>query len=185
MEEFRLCEDDRERRLAHGLHLDSESAQGRRVVRRGLHCPVCIMYLQSGFNLPLEVYRRWFGLTSASTVAEYRAASEGAQSYWLDHMCNGGVCLHLVDWRCGFSIAPEHPVEHDPDVEAFDAKVRKCFTALVAKAPLAEKLEKLRLICGRRHMVFAGETYSNPKQCAEAGGQWGKKIRVFADEDSF
>jgi hypothetical protein len=91
-----------------------------------------------------------------------------------------------VDWECGFSIAPAHPVEeHDPDVEAFNENVRKCFTALVAKAPLAENLGKLRLICGRRHMVFAGKTYSDPKKCAEAGGQSGKKARVFVDEDAF
>jgi hypothetical protein len=141
------------------------------------------MYLSSGFNLPLDLYRQWFGLSPTSTVADYRAASEGAKSYWLDRMCNNGVCLHRVDWECGFSMAPAHPVEFDPDVEVFNANVRKCFTGLVAKAPLADNLGKLRLICGRRHMVFAGETYSDPKKCAEAGGQWGKKITVFADED--
>jgi hypothetical protein len=143
------------------------------------------MYLNAGLNLPLDIYRRWFGLYPTSTVGDYRAASEGAKAHWLDHMCNNGSCLHHVDWQCGFSIAPAHPVEHDPDVEEFTVNVRRCFTELVAKAPLAESIGKLRLICGRRYMAFAGETYSTPKQCAEAGGQWGKKIKVFADEENF
>ena len=37
------------------------------------------LYLQGAFNLPLELYRRWFGLSPTSTVADYRAASEGTK----------------------------------------------------------------------------------------------------------
>jgi hypothetical protein len=143
------------------------------------------MYLKTWFNFPLEMYRTWFGLKADSTVADYRAASDWAKVYWLDKMCDNGVCLHQIDWRCGFSISTEHPVEHDLDVENFDAGVRLCFTSIVTKAPLAEALGKLRLICGRRYMVFAGELYSTPRECAEAGGQWGKKLSVFTDEDSY
>jgi hypothetical protein len=85
-------------------------------------------YLQTGHNLPLETYRDWFGLKESSTVFEFRASSEGAKSYWLEKMCNNGRCLHTVDWTCGFSIGRMHPNEDgDPEVDEFDANVRRCF----------------------------------------------------------
>ena len=59
------------------------------------------------------------------------------------------------------------------------------FYVLVARAPLAETLGKLRLICGRQFMAFAGELYSKPRDCVDAGGQWGKKLKVFPDEDTY
>jgi len=144
------------------------------------------VYLQTGQNLLLKTYRDWFGLKGSSTVSEFRASSEGAKSYWLQKMCNNGRCLHTVDWMCGFSLSRMHPIEdHDPDVDEFDANVRRCFMSLAGKAPLTDTLDKLRLICGRHHMIFAGELYHTPQECAKVGGQWGARARVFADEDRY
>ena len=138
-----------------------------------------------GENLYSEYFYDWFGLKSNSTVGEYRTASIAAQKHWLKKMCHSGVCLHQIDWKCGFSISTTHPVEFDSESEDFSARVQSCFSLLTKKAPLADTLEKLRMLCGRRHMVFADKLYSTPEECAQAGGKWGEKLKVYTDEGSY
>jgi hypothetical protein len=53
------------------------------------------------------------------------------------------------------------------------------------KAPLSDPLSKLRLICGRQFMTFVDRTFSSPKECTDAGGRWGERLKVFSDEDDY
>jgi hypothetical protein len=140
-------------------------------------------YYYAGYNTYKERYLYWFGLSETSTVHDFRKASEMFQSHWMKRMCYNGVCLHSQDWECGFSLyrLGEH------DYESQNKKIDDCFLSLVDTAPLSDKLGKLRLLCGRRHMVFVGAESSihNRAGCKVAGGDWGKKAKVFADEDTY
>jgi hypothetical protein len=137
---------------------------------------IIVLYgFTQGVNVPLALYRSWFGLTGNGTVADFRSASIGDRVYWLEHMCNSGVCLHLIDWRCGF--APKYP--------EFNDRVNACFTSLASRAPLSDTLDKLRLVCGRKYMVFVDQEFSTPAACVKAGGQWGKKLRLYSDENDY
>jgi hypothetical protein len=138
-------------------------------------------YNQVGYNTYKERYLSWFGLSAASTVHDFRKSSWEFQEHWLEHMCRSGVCLHPVDWACGFTINRDD----DEEYRSQKAKIESCFIALIKTAPLSDQLGKLRLLCGRRHMIFAGEWRTKPADCEAAGGQWGKKAPLFADEDSY
>lgn len=136
-------------------------------------------------NLFKELYYDAFGLGPKDTVADFRKASPSFQERWLEKMCNGGDCLHSVDWACGFSTSKTLHSEIDTGWESFDHNVKVCFRSLVRQAPLSDSLGKLRLICGRRYMVFAGDVDASPEGCAKAGGKWGEKVQVYGDEDAY
>jgi hypothetical protein len=144
------------------------------------------MSLQTGTNLYVEYYYDLFGLGPDGTIADFRAATNASRAHWLNKMCNGGRCLHRIDWQCGFSISADMHNEADRGWRIFDEKVKACFVSLAGKAPLADTLGKVRLLCGRKYMIFAGNLDdASPSVCVNAGGQWGKKARVFGDEDVY
>ena len=129
-------------------------------------------------------------LVPTSTAEEFRAASGRAQDRWLEQMCDDGACLAPADWRCGFSSTtarPEKfntPEERDTLYRDFRRR-RDCFVGLSGKAPREDTLDKLRILCGRRHMVFIGDRDYKPVDCTAAGGEWGKKSTLFSDESRY
>jgi hypothetical protein len=133
---------------------------------------VGISSLQSCRNQYVELYYDRFGLDSKSTISDYRLGSWSARLHWLNRMCNNGVCLDPIDWKCGFSF----------DEGGILDGVNSCFIANVMNAPLADTLGKLRLLCGRKYMVFTGTLNASQDECAKAGGQWGVRARMFSDE---
>jgi len=98
--------------------------------------------------------------------------------------------LDPIDWKCGFSFT---------SIEAGDLKTetgqeklfrdirrtRICFELLATTAPTTDTLGRLRLLCGRHHMVFIGDRDYKPEDCKKVGGEWGKKRPVFSDEDRY
>jgi hypothetical protein len=132
----------------------------------------------------LERYHANFGLSAKSTALDFRAASTAARMHWLSKMCDDGECLHRVDWYCGFSIRRADS-DSESEAKVFVENVESCFLTLAKAAAATETLGKLRLICGRKHMVFAPERDVTPAQCAKEGGKWGQKIKLFADEDQY
>jgi hypothetical protein len=131
-------------------------------------------------------------LTPESAVRDFRAAAKSVRSHWLDKMCANGACLDPVDWKCGYSftsINPEEDLHTETGREVMYREiriVRDCFEKLAATSPLTDRLNKLRLLCGRHFMLFKGERSGyKPDDCVKAGGEWGKKRTVFVDEDKY
>ena len=129
-------------------------------------------------------------LTPTSTVEEFRGSSSLAQASWLEKMCDDGACLAPADWRCGFSFTSARPEElttpEGRETQHHDIRRRRdCFVDLASKAPREDTLDKLRILCGRRHMVFIGDRDYKPADCAAAGGEWGKKSTLFSDESRY
>ena len=96
---------------------------------------VALVSLQAGVNLFAEFYYDHFGLNGKSTVADFRAASATTQAHFLKSLCNDGVCLHSIDWKCGFSTSADPYNEFDTGWMDFNEGTRECFISLVRKAP--------------------------------------------------
>lgn len=51
----------------------------------------------------------------------------------------------------------------------------ECFKKLASSAPVTDTLDKLRILYGRRLMVFIDERDYKRADCEKAGGEWGKR----------
>lgn len=124
------------------------------------------------------------GLADEDDVKAYRAASIEQRVQYTGHLCLDGSCLSPVDWKCGFTTewrGDEHP-EYADFIEAVD----DCFSKMLRVVDLDTKLLKVRRICGRHHMTFRpNSTGRSPEDCAEAGGEWGKKAILWDDEIAY
>ena len=78
---------------------------------------VAVVLIAFGVFRALRAYDSDMGvqteLTPTNTAHDFRVASKSARSRWLEKMCDDGVCLDPIDWKCGFSFT---------SVEASDLK---------------------------------------------------------------
>ncbi len=101
-----------------------------------------------------NIYLHWFGLGPANTVYDFQTASHSAQTHFLVHKCDNGVCESLKDWACGFEV--------DYDAPGLD----DCVMADLHQAPAWKKLGDLLKICGKKFQRFTG-AYRDPAHCKE------------------
>ena len=155
---------------------------------------IAVVLMAIGGFLATRGYENGVGvhaqLTSTSTVQDFRVASKKARALWLENMCRDGACLDAIDWKCGFSFTSADPRDFKTEAgrEIFVRDIRKkreCFEKLAMTAPMTDTLDKLRILCGRRLMVFIGDRDYKPEDCEKAGGEWGKKRPVFSDEERY
>src|SRR5688572_22580748 len=76
------------------------------VMRKGIVLIAIVLIAIGGF-LVVRTYDSDVGvqapLTPTNTVHDFHVASKSARSRWLEEMCDDGVCLDPIDWKCGFS----------------------------------------------------------------------------------
>ena len=124
------------------------------------------------------------GLRDDDDVAAYRAASLGDYISYTEHLCRDGSCISPVDWKCGFTT--EWQGDEHPEYSDFMEAVGDCFSKMVRVVEADTKLLKVRRICGRHFMTFRpNRTGRSPEDCAEAGGEWGKKAVLWDDEIAY
>jgi hypothetical protein len=135
----------------------------------------------NNWSLSSDVYWSVMGLDGRSTAYDYMSSTTETRLRFTNNLCDNGVCLDEVDWRCGFTIdSLEFESENHND---WNDAVESCFTQLARVAPVYTKLDKIRKICGRHYMQFdplSGETI---QKCTKVNGKWGVKIRLFSDEE--
>ena len=113
------------------------------------------------------VWQFLFGLSGDNTTYDFMAAPDSRSVAFIMKLCDGGVCLNELDWKCGF--------ENNED----DNKVEDCFWSMIKKVPPWVRLDQVRKFCGVSLAQFAGARGEvNPERCAAAGGKWGTKSKV-------
>ena len=122
-----------------------------------------------------------FGLSGNSSAYDYLTSSIAKRVKFSQLMCDDGVCLDPIDWKCGFTVnSPKFQSEQFLD---WDEAVNQCFDKMVRVVPVYTELDKVRKICGRRYMQFDPDMSSVSKlDCEAQHGIWGAKIVHWSDE---
>jgi len=134
------------------------------------------------WRLTSTLYWSVVGLDGSNTAEDYLSASLEKERRFEITMCNDGVCLAKLDWRCGFTINSSN-FEHEEYGDWYEA-VDDCFGTLVRVVPLYTPLDKVRKICGRHYMQFDPHQGETREQCEAKGGEWGVKKMLWSDEEA-
>jgi hypothetical protein len=151
----------------------------------GLIALACFDLFQGG-HLMFEAYWKVFGLSENSTAYDYNSAPTWKARTFEERMCNDGVCLTKQDWACGFSVelSDDESSEDGHLYGDWNEAVVDCFWKVARNVEVWTRLDKIRMICGRRFMsTSSSSSDASPEKCKTIGGQWEKRQRVWGDED--
>ncbi len=138
--------------------------------------------LRNGWQFSSGVYWTFVGLDGENTAYDYLSSPIEKKLHFTNGMCDDGVCLHKIDWRCGFTI--DSLGFESENFLNWNEAVDRCFGKLANVVPMHTPLDKLRKICGRFYMQFdPDQTGTTEQACAKENGKWGEKISLYSDEE--
>lgn len=136
-----------------------------------------------GWKLVTELYHEIFSLGINDTVEDYtKSPIEQVVRLHMNGFCNNGTCITKSDWVCGF-ITETWKFDHD-EFSSYSEALDDCVRKLIRTFAKEAKLEKIAIICGRHYMTFdPRSTGATPEHCEKAGGVWGVKTPLWADDE--
>jgi hypothetical protein len=142
---------------------------------------IVLLLFELRYSISSDLYWSVMAMDGENTAYDYLSSTTEKRLNFANTMCDNGVCLHPIDWRCGFTI-DSLQFESANHMDWHDA-VDSCFGKLTKVVPPHTSLDKVRKICGRFYMQFDPPTGFDEQDCVKSKGNWGVKFRLYLDEE--